>query len=130
MSDLNMEQLTQQYFDVLKELGNIGAGNATTALAELINCKVDMMVPQVRLLEFNELGDMLGGEDLILVGIYLGVEGDVNGSMMFTLPQESGLHLVTNSYNSSISSSSSSIGSRIRSILNCTNNHIRCNSNT
>ena len=55
MSDLSMERLTHEYFDVLKELGNIGAGNATTALAELINCKVDMMVPQVRLLEFSEL---------------------------------------------------------------------------
>ncbi len=94
MSDLSMEQLTHEYFDVLKELGNIGAGNATTALAELINCKVDMMVPQVRLLEFNELGEMLGGEDQILVGIYLMVEGDIDGSMMFTLPQESALHLV------------------------------------
>lgn len=94
MADLSMEQLTQQYFDVLKELGNIGAGNATTALAELINCKVDMMVPQVRLLEFSELGEILGGEEQVLVGIYLGVEGDIDGSMMFTLPEKSGLHLV------------------------------------
>ena len=94
MSELNMETLTHEYFDVLKELGNIGAGNATTALAELINCKVDMMVPQVRMLEFSELGDVVGGEDTVLVGIYLQVEGDINGSMMFTLPQESGLHLV------------------------------------
>ena len=94
MADLSMDQLTHEYFDVLKELGNIGAGNATTALAELINCKVDMMVPQVRMLEFSELGEVLGGEDQILVGIYLQVEGDIDGSMMFTLPQESGLHLV------------------------------------
>lgn len=94
MAELSMEQLTQNYFDVLKELGNIGAGNATTALAELINCKVDMMVPQVKLLEFNELGEILGGDEQILVGIYLQVEGDVDGSMMFTLPQEAGLHLV------------------------------------
>lgn len=94
MADLSMEQLTQNYFDVLKELGNIGAGNATTALAELINCKVDMMVPQVKLLEFAELGEILGGDEQVLVGIYLQVEGDIDGSMMFTLPQESGLHLV------------------------------------
>ena len=94
MADISMEQLTHEYFDVLKELGNIGAGNATTALAELINCKVDMSVPQVRLLEFNELGEVLGGEEQVLVGIYLGVEGDVNGSMMFTLPEKAGLHLV------------------------------------
>lgn len=94
MKDLSMEQITQQYFDVLKELGNIGAGNATTALAQLINCKVDMKVPQVRLLNFNELGAMLGGEEAILVSIYLQVEGDVEGSMMFVLSEESALHLV------------------------------------
>ena len=94
MKDLSMEQITQQYFDVLKELGNIGAGNATTALAQLINCKVDMKVPQVRLLNFNELGAMLGGEETILVSISLQVEGDVEGSMMFVLSEDSALHLV------------------------------------
>ena len=93
MKDLSMEQITQQYFDVLKELGNIGAGNATTALAQLINCKVDMKVPQVRLLNFNELGALLGGEETILVSIYLQVEGDVEGSMMFVLSEDSALHL-------------------------------------
>ena len=36
MNDLSMEQITNQYFDVLKELGNIGAGNATTALAQMM----------------------------------------------------------------------------------------------
>ena len=69
MKDLSMEQLTQEYFDVLKELGNIGAGNATTALAQMIGCKVDMSVPKVRLLEFQELGEIVGGEDQIMVGI-------------------------------------------------------------
>ena len=94
MKDLSMEQITQQYYDVLKEIGNIGAGNATTALAQLINCKIDMKVPQVRLLNFNELGALLGGEETILVSIYLQVEGDVEGSMMFVLSEKSALHLV------------------------------------
>ncbi|MDO4303092.1 MAG: chemotaxis protein CheC [Bacillota bacterium] len=94
MKDLNMEQLTNQYFDVLKELGNIGAGNATTALAQMINCKVDMSVPQVRLLEFKELGEIVGGEDQIMVGIYLQVEGDIEGSIMFILSKSAAAHLV------------------------------------
>ncbi len=46
MKDLSMEQITNQYFDVLQELGNIGAGNATTALAQMVGCKVDMSVPR------------------------------------------------------------------------------------
>lgn len=94
MKNLNMEELTNQYFDVLKELGNIGAGNATTALAQMIGCKVDMSVPQVRLLEFQEVGELVGGEEQIMVSIYLQVEGDIEGSMMFILKKSSAAHLV------------------------------------
>ena len=67
MKNLGMEELTNQYYDVLKELGNIGAGNATTALAQMIDCKVDMSVPQVQLLDFSKLGEIVGGEDEIMV---------------------------------------------------------------
>mgnify|MGYP002508859673 CR=1 FL=1 len=47
-------------FDVLTEIGNIGAGNATTALSQLINTRIDMRVPQVRLLSFAELAEIIG----------------------------------------------------------------------
>lgn len=94
MKDLNMDQLTDQYFDVLKELGNIGAGNATTALAQMIDCKVDMCVPQVRLLEFKEVGEIVGGEDKIMASIFLQVEGDIDGSIMFILSKPAAAHLV------------------------------------
>ena len=56
MSKFDLNHVSQQYFDILKELGNIGAGNATTALAQMLGCKVDMKVPQVKLLEFQEVG--------------------------------------------------------------------------
>ena len=92
--NLNMEQMTSEYYDVLKEIGNIGAGNATTALAQMIGTKVDMSVPQVKLLEFKELGDMMGGAVQIMAGIYLGVEGDVEGSIMFLLKKGGAKHLV------------------------------------
>lgn len=96
MSDgLNLENVTEQYFDVLKEIGNIGAGNATTALAQMLQCKVDMKVPQVRLLDFNEIGTLMGGEEQIMAGIYLCVEGDITGSIMFLLEKEAARHLVS-----------------------------------
>ncbi len=95
MSDITLESMSEQYFDVLKELGNIGAGNATTALAQMLQCKVDMKVPQVKLLEFSEVGDLMGGEEQIMAGIYLCVEGDITGSIMFLLEKESARHLVS-----------------------------------
>ena len=91
---ISMEQMTSEYYDVLKEIGNIGAGNATTALAQMLNCKVDMAVPQVKLIEFKELGDMMGGAEQIMAGIYLGVEGDITGRIMFLLKKEAAKHLV------------------------------------
>lgn len=95
MGDLNLESVSEQYLDVLKELGNIGAGNATTALAQMLQCKVDMKVPQVRLLDFSEVGTLMGGEEQIMAGIYLCVEGDITGSIMFLLEKDAARHLVS-----------------------------------
>lgn len=95
MSDMTVEKMSDEYFDVLKEIGNIGAGNATTALAQMMQCKVDMSVPQVRLLEFKEMGEMMGGEETIMAGIYLGIEGDITGSIMFLLEKQAARHLVS-----------------------------------
>lgn len=94
MGDLSLEKVTETYYDVLKELGNIGAGNAMTALSQMLQCKVDMRVPQVRLLEFSEVGEMMGGEELIMVGVFLGVEGDITGSMMFMVEEQTARHLI------------------------------------
>lgn len=94
MSDISLEKVSENYTDILKEIGNIGAGNAMTALSQMLQCKVDMKVPQVKLLDFAEVGVLMGGEEQIMVGVYLGVEGDISGSMMFLVEQESAKHLI------------------------------------
>ena len=92
--DMSLEKVTENYFDVLREIGNIGAGNAMTALSQMLQCKVDMQVPQGKLLEFKDVGALMGGEEQIMVGIYLAVEGDITGSIMFLVKQDSAKHLV------------------------------------
>ena len=94
MSKFDLNHVSQQYFDILKELGNIGAGNATTALAQMHGCKVDMKVPQVKLLKFQEVGAAMGGEEQIMAGVYLLVEGDITGSIMFLLKEDAAHDLV------------------------------------
>ena len=94
MENMSLEQVTENYYDVLQELGNFGAGNAMTALSQMLQCKVDMKVPQVRLLDFSEVGKMIGGEEQIMVAVLLGVEGDITGSMMFMVEEESARHLI------------------------------------
>ncbi len=94
MGEISLDEMSNEYFDVLRELGNIGAGNATTALAQMMQCKVDMAVPKVQLLEFRELGEAMVGEETVMAGIYLGIEGDIKGSIMFLLEKKAAKHLV------------------------------------
>ena len=94
MSKIDLGNLDSMQYDVLKELGNIGAGNATTALSKLINSKIDMRVPKVNLLGFSELAKAMGREEEIMVGILLLLEGDVDGMMMFLLDVASARALV------------------------------------
>lgn len=82
---LNIDDLSKLQLEVLREVGNIGAGNAATALAKMLNKRIDMDVPKVKVLEFKDVSRILGGEETLVIGILLKVNGDLNGAMMFIL---------------------------------------------
>jgi len=89
-----ISELNSFHLDVLREIGNIGAGNAATALAKLLDKKIDMRVPQIRIMKFSEVSDVLGGTETPVVGILLQIHGDISGSMMFILDYPSSRLLV------------------------------------
>mgnify|MGYP000294106760 CR=1 FL=1 len=90
---LDLNDLSNLHIDVLREIGNIGAGNAATALARMLDKRVDMDVPKVRILEFDEVSEIMGAETIV-VGILLGVSGDINASIMFMLEKKAAHTLV------------------------------------
>lgn len=94
MSHIDLDHIDDTYYDILKELGNIGAGNATTALSVMVNSKVDMSVPKVALLDFNNITQYIGSEETILMGILFMLDGDIRGMMMFLMDLESARHLI------------------------------------
>ena len=94
MSKFSLDDMNTMYVDVLKEIGNIGAGNATTALSKMLSIKMDMSVPNVALLPFQDISSVIGSEDQTVVGILLGIEGDIDGMMMFLFDMKSAHHLV------------------------------------
>jgi chemotaxis protein CheC len=80
--------------DVLKEVGNIGAGHAATALSKLLDKPVDMQVPKVNVLPFHEVADMIGGAEQIVIAVYLRVVGEAPGNMFFMLSLSSAKRLL------------------------------------
>ena len=95
MGNIDLKSVSAQYMDVLKEIGNIGAGNATTALASMLQCRIDMAVPEVKLIEVDELAESLGGKERVMTAIFLEVEGDITGDIIFLLEKGSASFLVS-----------------------------------
>ena len=86
--------LTPMQLDALREIGNIGAGNAATALSQIINRKIDMSVPRLNILPLSEVPEVVGGADTMVAGVYLRVFGPAPSSILFLLPRDSAFSLV------------------------------------
>ena len=78
--------IREEHLDILREVGNIGAGHSASALALLLNRKIEMEVPFVKLMSFDELVNLFGGADLPVASIFLRMEGDFPGSMFVIMP--------------------------------------------
>jgi chemotaxis protein CheC len=84
------------HMDVLKEVGNIGAGHAATALSKLLDKPVDMLVPTVRMVPFEDISNSVGGSEQVVIAIFLRVEGEAPGNIFFILSQESAKKMLRN----------------------------------
>ena len=95
MEEMRLEELSDVEFDVLKEISNIGTGNAATAISKLLNGRVDIKVPDIRVLDFNELPEIIGGAENEVIGILVALERDVEGMMMFVMDKKSASSVVS-----------------------------------
>lgn len=80
--------------DVLKEVGNIGAGHAATALSQLLNKPIDMAVPKVQILPFEEIAEKVGGAEKVVLTVFFRVEGDAPGNLFYIMGPEAGKSLL------------------------------------
>lgn len=88
------DELNSMKIDVLREIGNIGAGNATAALSVMMNSNLRMEVPIVRVLDFNEIPDLVGGADTIVATVLTHFEGEISGMTLFILELEEAKNLI------------------------------------
>lgn len=89
-------ELNDFQIDVLKEIGNIGAGNAATSLSQMLSKRIDMNVPEVSLLNYDDIIESIGGAENVVVGILVSFDGEMDGVILFLLKKEF-VHLIINS---------------------------------
>lgn len=78
----NYDQLTSLEIDTLREIGSIGTGNAATALSQMMNQPVRITLPEVRIMEYNEAIEWIGGPEEVTAGVLVKMSGDIGGIML------------------------------------------------
>ncbi len=91
---MDYSELSAIQLDALQEVGNIGAGNAATSLSQLLNEKVDMTVPAVNVVPFDDIFSKIGIEEVV-IGVIVRVLGDTPGNILFTLEKEVALKIIS-----------------------------------
>ncbi|MCD6310072.1 MAG: chemotaxis protein CheC [Candidatus Eremiobacteraeota bacterium] len=79
-------RLSSLQTDALKEIGNIGTGNAATALSQLISCPVNMAPPRVKLIEEKVFSMIM--EDPGQIGVRIRILGEIRGDIYLLFSRE------------------------------------------
>jgi chemotaxis protein CheC len=79
-------QYTELQLDALRELANIGSGNASTALSSMLGRSVDISVPKAQALPFAEAVEAAGPAEQDITGIVLGIIGEMQGTVLLLVP--------------------------------------------
>ena len=77
------DDLSEMQIDAIREVASIGSGNAATALSSLLSQQIKIAVPNVKLMEFDDAMNILGGPETIACGIMVRLSGDMNGIILY-----------------------------------------------
>lgn len=80
-------ELDEMFKDFMRELGNIGTGNAVNALSQLLNCPLEIDTPNLRILPFQQMTEILTEAETPLAGIMVEVFKEVEGMFLFLLDE-------------------------------------------
>lgn len=102
MSLNNINELNAMELDILREIGNIGQGNAASALSGILNEMINIAVPNIRILDFNEVVTFLGGPENIAIGLLVGLSDKINGMMLCIMQESFVQHMVRAVFNKDV----------------------------
>lgn len=96
MAIQDYDDLNSMHIDMLREIANIGTGNAATSLAAMLQRQINITVPRISFLDYTTVSENLGGPETLMVGMMLTLQRDVTGMMMFLMKEEFA-HMLLNS---------------------------------
>lgn len=85
---IDLSTFSNLQLDAIREVGNIGTGNAATALSKLLSCMIDMDVPKAELVSIYELSQHYGDPMAQVAAVFVRSLGDFGCSLIFIQQEE------------------------------------------
>ena len=90
---LDIRELEEAQLDALKEVANIGAGHAATALSQLTDHRIMINVPRLQVARIDEIPGLIGNPETVVAAVLMHVLGDLTGRTLLVLPRASAMRL-------------------------------------
>lgn len=88
-------KIAKEEMDFLREIINIGTGNAAGALEQLLGARINVEIPVVKIINHAELSSVINSPDKPVLGVKMGIVGNVTGNLFFIVPHEHKAGLMT-----------------------------------
>jgi len=88
---IDYNKLSSMQLDALKEVGNIGAAHAATALSQIINKTVSINVSRIKVISISDISNVLGGPTVESVVARMYIFGNIKGGILLALAKKDAL---------------------------------------
>lgn len=88
-----LRSLKTLQLDALREVANIGAGHAATALSQMIGETIMISVPRINIQRLEEVAPLVAGPDEPVAAVLLHILGDLSGRTMLVFPKGAAIEL-------------------------------------
>lgn len=92
---MGLENVDNQQLDIFKEISNIGSGNAVTSLSTILGREVEMSIPDVRVVPFNDILNILNGPESLVAGIMVNMTGDLEGYLLMVMEPKDAYEIIS-----------------------------------
>ena len=89
----DLRNLTPLHLDALREVANIGAGHAATALSQMTDKTILISVPTLNISRIEDLPPQLVGDDELVAGVLMSMLGDLSGRTLLVFPERTARRL-------------------------------------
>lgn len=89
----DVRALSAQQLDALREVANIGAGHAATALSQMTEQRIMISVPELTIAALDEIPNQVSAPEEPVAAVLMRMEGDLTGLTLLVFPQPIALRI-------------------------------------